>query len=261
MTMFGNAQGLSPGNLGMTLFKPSAAGAPALWYNPLNSAAITARIIAGGLWAWRAQANDSVTWGPGPANYAASLIDEAQGVVLVEGNGAVPWAAATGWGFVQAAAKYLDTTIVPVLDQTWFALIQYTGYALTNNTSPFGLYDTVGHNAAFGIRRVNTLLGMLSWHGSNALSATNAPAQTDGNYGFGARQPYRNGVAEAVLIGVSAATTDLSVYIGALNFNTAAIQLPTANIQAFLLCDDVTAFTPADITAIAALPAGSMHNL
>lgn len=239
-----------------------AAGVVPRWYNPLDSVAIDARIAAGGLWAWRAQANDNVTWGPGPANYAASLVDLAQGQVLVEGNGPVPWLAATGWDFVAAAVQYFDTGVAPDCSASAFtALIQYTNYTVAT-TSFYGVQDTI-----VPLRGASYINGtapntMVCRNGITTALSANLPWLANGNYGFAGKQPYRNGVAEANPIGPgNQDALTRTAYIGALNSNGAPIWHPTVEIQAVLLCDDFTAFAPADIAAIAALPAGSMHNL
>lgn len=250
---------LSPSEYGVS---PAASGvgvAPR-WYNPLNSAAIDARIAAGGLWAWRAQANDNVTWGPGPANYAASLIDLCQGQVLAEiGGGPVNWAAATGWSGFLALLRCLDTGITPdVSVPNWIAFVQFTALALAN-ASPYGMYTNVVPQGAMTFN--NRAAGTIRSHHGDTTGADNVPPFLAGNYALAGKQPYRDGVAEPIVIGGGGDTGGISLYVGARNLVGVANLHWNGEVQAVLICDDMTAFAPADIAAIAALPAGSMHNL
>jgi len=224
------------------------------WWNPLDSAAIDARIAAGGYWAWRAQANDNVTWGPGPANYAASLVSvEGSATVLVEGNGVVPWVAATGWGFVAGNVQWLDTGILGA-DNDWLMLIQFSDLLNGSNT------------VLCGARGAQTFDLQISAGGANALRYNHrtltsiVPKLLAGNFGFVNQTGYRNGVLDGAIGNITIPLVN-SIYIGCTNNFGVAALFTTSNIQAILICDDATAFAAPDITAIAALPAGSMHNL
>ena len=225
MTMFGNAIGLSPGNLGMRLFKPSAGAA--LWWDPNNEGLP----VVG---AYRASAIVGSPWPLAPANYADTLQDwSGTSPNLVEGNGAVPWAAATGWGFVAAAKQYFDTGIIPVLNPvTWSVLIQYSNM-VAGTFSPFGLIDTIGHDGGFWCQHWTGGGVMRTRHGTSALLIAHAPVFATGNYGFAAKQPYRDGIAEANVIPAGVGNTDLSIFLGAFNANGVPSQCPTFNCRAF----------------------------
>ena len=210
MTMFGNAIGLSPGNLGMTLFKPSAA--PMLWWDPNNEGLP----VVG---AYRAIATVGSPWPLAPANYAESLQNWANPGTYDPaeiGGGPVNWAANVGWSGFNALARCLNTGIVPTLDQTWTVLIEYAAPG-NNNLNMCGLFDSVVENGGLIIRDRGPAL--LTAHGSIAAIINNAPPLVGGNCGFAGLQPYRDSVPEAALIPAGGGTTDLTIYIGSFNAN------------------------------------------
>jgi hypothetical protein len=190
------------------------------------------------------------------ASYPASLINLANPSTndLVEGNGAVPWAAGTGWGLVNAAQQYFDTGIVPILNPvTWSVLIQYSNMA-AGTFSPFGLLDTIPVNGGFWCQHWTAGGAMRCRHGNFNISS-NAPTLTSGNYGFAAKQPYRNGVAEGVAMAAGVGLTDLSIFLGAFSSNGVSSQWPTFDCEAFVVYN-VTLTAPqvlARATAMAAL--------
>lgn len=226
------------------------------WWNPLNSAAISTRVAAGGLWAWRAQANDNITWGPGPANYAASKVSvEGNSVTLTEGNGAVPWAPAVGWTFVAASLKYFLTGVVPTDDQAYVIFVQFSNQA---NFGRLSLARTAAQRE-FGVTgfAVGGPARAGYWNGNVQFVV---PGFATGNIAVVGNQGYRDGVVDGPALGIWAGTSIAQIPIGC-QYNAGADSFVTAEIQAVLICDDNTAFTAADITAIAASPGGSMQNL
>jgi hypothetical protein len=245
MTMFGNAIGLSPANLGMRLFKPKEAAAPAAnWWDPNNEGLP----VVG---AYRAIATGGSPWGNAPSNYAESLQNWANPGVydLVEGNGAVPWAANTGWQFVAAATQYLDTGIVPVIDQTWSAFVQYNGYVSVPVLIWFGVWDTAGDNGAFIVQDQATKFRV--WNSHSTVSRDNAPGPPiAANYGFSARQPYRDGVAEPLMINVAPGTCSISVFIGCVNLNGVPGLYVTSNIESWVVYSGT--LTAPQVTAVTA---------
>lgn len=186
--------------------------------------------------------------GIGAASYALSLVNLANPGTynLTENNGAVPWAAGTGWGFVAAQQKSFDTGIVPTLNQTWSVLYQYSGLVVVAGTYLFGLYDGVGNNGSFALRS-NAANGR-SYHGTTASLINNAPVlAANGNYGFAGVTPYRNGIAEPNPVLVGAGTCDVPVYVGALNLNGGAASWATHNGLAFAVYN--VTLTPAQALA------------
>ena len=219
MTMFGNAQGLSPGNLGMKLFKPSAAAA--LWWDPLNEGLP----VVG---AYRAIATVGSPWPLAPANYAESLQNWSNPGVndLVQVSGLpapVPWALNTGWQFVAANTDALDTGLIPAVN--WTMLVQFANYTSINLyicgnhiVAPVSLYALYNTN-------VNSVY-------YNQGNLTVAPPLVAGNRGIAGKEGFRNGISEGAIGGANALPI-VSVYIGALNQQgVGAIQFPNVNIRA-----------------------------
>lgn len=223
------------------------------WFNPLNNAAIDARIAAGGQWSWRAQATTTTPYGPGPVDYAASRIsNEGNAVVLGEGAGAVPWTALNGWTFVAAAVQYLITAGVPAAN--WGVFIQY------DNAIVAGAGTLIGSFVAAPVAR----FFLRPNSGGNVVYAIGgnlgvAGVLVAGNIGAIGQTSYRNGVNDGAI--PAGAFPAFVPFIGANSNSGAPIQHLDGNVQAAWIIDDVTGVTGADITAIAGLPDGSMHNL
>jgi hypothetical protein len=223
MTMFGNAIGLSPANLGMRLFKPSAA--QALWGDPNNEGLP----VVG---AYRAIATVGSPWPLAPANYAETLQDwSGTSPPLVEGAGAVPWAANTGWQFVAAATQYFNTGLIPANDQSWTMLIQYTG-AVGVNLWICGVLN--GGGRIFGLQplRNGTHVGYFNGGFIQVI-----PQLANGNTAVVGNQAYRNGVLDGGPIGGWTGASAQPVYIGCLNNAGAPGLYITANIRALAFYD------------------------
>ena len=216
MTMFGNAQGLSPGNLGMKLFKPSAIAAAANWWNPDGSIAC----------AWAAYQPKSA------ASFAASLTD-------LTGNGnnagdpggaATPsWDAVNGWKF-DGAGNYLTTTFTLATDQSQSVLVQYT------NVTNVGYLTGMRGNGDWMLLRPDIgAANVLYRHGSaNVLSA---PRLLAGNLGIAGNQGYRNGASDGGLLAGWGGAGTTSLYIGAYNRAGAALTPIAAYAQAVAIYD------------------------
>ena len=185
----------------------------------------------------------------GAATYAASKVNLANPGTydLTEGNGAVPWATGTGWGFVAASAQWLDTGVVPTLDQTWSAFVQYSGMTVIVFAILMGSYKSTVPSGTLLI--TTPASGMRVFHGAIATYATTAPWLLTGNYGVAGTIPYRDGIAEPNTVPASSGTTNLSLYIGAANADGAAVSFCTATLRAVVLYSSV--LTPAQSLAIA----------
>lgn len=223
-------------------------GAQAVWYDPNGTFAAAG--ILGDIWAWRAIDTPGSPWGAGPANYAASLIDENQGLVLVEGNGAVPWAGATGWGFVAAAVQWLDTNLIPVNDQSWSLFIQFS--AVTDNGELARARTAPG--ADFGIRPRQTL-GIQALYTNGGVLFV-APDIVAGNLGIAGANAYRNGIFDgAIAAGVGNITDTL--FVGCRNNGGVPSVHISGNIAALWLCTS----NPATVQANALTMATAMSQL
>jgi len=168
----------------------------------------------------------------GAADYATSKTDlSGNGNNLAEGNGAVPWAAGAGWGFVAANAQWLDTLFVPQNDQTQSVLVQYAN-AITINGYIFGMRD--------GASRLVQLLpnqnGTRVLYG-NGGAQTVVPPLATGNIGIAGNSGYRNGAADGPALGAWAGAAVASCYIGCRNMAGVAGGFGTFNVWAVVIYD------------------------
>jgi hypothetical protein len=148
----------------------------------------------------------------GAASYAASLLDLVGAQNLVEGNGAVPWAAGIGWGFVSAASQYFDTGLVPVNDQSWSVLFQYTNNALADR-----FLGKIRSGAPGGFFGISARIGANSVRYANGSTRTIAPRLDSGNLGVAGNQGYRDGVADGAVIAVLGGAFTHALPIGGRN--------------------------------------------
>lgn len=216
-----------PGFVPLSDMINGALGGPP-WWNPDGA---TPGAGGGGscVGAYRAIDTPGSIWGSGPANYADSLINLANPGVnnLVEGNGAVPWAALTGWGFVAAAAQYLLTGIFP--DSGYSLLIQYSTLDTTSGFSVVcGATSTVPVRRFYvGVSAPNTLYG----HGA-ILSVV--PVHPNGNLGMAGLVAYRDGINDGAL-GAFAPILTNDIWIGCLDNGGVAAALSTVNIESLAI--------------------------
>lgn len=184
------------------------------------------------------------------ASYAASLSNLANPGTndLTEGNGAVPWAALTGWGFINAAAQYFKPGTVP--QSTWSMLVQYA------NSSPV----LIGNYYLCGIINAGRVIAMRPYRTGNAVSYRNggdldvSPALLTGNLGMAGQTGYRNGASEGA-IPVGGGVNAGAIFLGCVSNAGAPIWHIEAQIWAYVLYN-TTLTAPqmlARATAMAAL--------
>lgn len=198
------------------------------WWNP-DGATLGAGVGGSCVGAYRAIDTPGSVWGAGPANYAVSLVNLANPGVndLIEGNGAVPWAGATGWGFVAAALQYFDTGFIPDTDQTQTILVQFANRA--NTGFLLGEFSVVGPNTQVHIY-LNAAGNQVNYS-NGAPGVSVAPVLNAGNLAIAGNQGYRDGVAEGGALPASPNAHTRSIWIGARN-NAGVIQLPiTADVE------------------------------
>lgn len=202
--------------------------------------------------AYRAVASAGSPWAGGPASYAESLVDlTGHGHDLTEGNGAVPWTQANGWGFIDTNNQWLDTGLTPATDQSWSMFIEYAGYPqLTNGDYLAGYYG--GANRIFACY-LNGTAGTRGYGNGGTISGASAPAA--GNMAVVGDDGYFDGAPEGGSIGAWGGAAG-SVYIGARNYTGTKGQI-TANIKAVVLFDD----DPAAVAAQAAALDAAMGEL
>jgi hypothetical protein len=207
------------GVIPVTQMVSGAMGIP-LWWDPNGE---NLPVVA----AYRAIATAGSPWSLAPANYAESLQNWSNPGVndLVEGNGAVPWAANTGWQFVAAATQYFDTGLIPANDQSWSMLAQFSNGILAPLNYLVGAYSSVA----------NTFFGVVYQSGANRVAYLNGgptyviPTLAAGNVGLAGSQGFRNGVAEGAPIAAWGGASTRSAYIGARNNGGVADLFTTAN--------------------------------
>lgn len=241
----------------LTILVPSGANP---WWNPLGNPDIGDLAAAGNLWAWRAQAN-SATWGVGPSNYAASLVEESRGIdLLVAVAGAPNWSALTGWSGFLNLLTALNTQVTPEPAglHTWGTLIQYSGQTLVTQSAYYGVENNPLTDT-FHYRYPGVLLGQYC-SGRCENSLVNILAS--GNVGMIGTLGYLNGVVDSAVIGAYNNPMNQTCYIGAQHRSNGAMRYNTdVNILAFWMVNDISVITNADRLALAGLPDGSMHNL
>jgi hypothetical protein len=162
--------------------------------------------------AYRAIATAGSPWPLAPANYAESLANWANPGIndLVEGNGAVPWAANTGWQFNVAAAQYFNTGLVPANDQSWSMFVQFA-----NNTNQ-GIVAGCDNGATriFTIYP-NVVAALVRYRNGNFTQA--APQLLTGNLAIVGANGYRNGIFDAGPAAGWGGASALSIWIGGYN--------------------------------------------
>ena len=165
----------------------------------------------------------------GAASLAESYSNLANPGTFDAAPGVAPtWDAVSGWIY-NGTTQYLTTGIVPVNNQQWTMLIQFS------NTTVVGSFDTVG-GVAQGAGgpwiliqpyRNNTDVR----YGNGGLLAV-GPVLSAGNVGISGAKGYRNGTADAGTVGVAAGTFTHALYIACLNNFGTASSFFKGNIQA-----------------------------
>ena len=164
----------------------------------------------------------------GAVSYAASLVNLANPGTydLTEGNGAVPWATGTGWGFVAAQQKALESGVTPVNNQTWSMIIQYAGVLTAAYTCLMG--GSGGAGPWFLVYPNSAGTSVVYCNGGGVVKA---PPLLAGNLAVAGTKGYRDGIDEEVTIS-SQAGVMASVSIAAQHYPGAYVGYITANIYA-----------------------------
>jgi len=137
---------------------------------------------------------------------------------------------ALGWLFT--GTQYLTTGIVPV--DAYSAIVKFNAYSQAGAQTFWGIFRNVGGDAAFMLVCNAGANIAQSYHGSNATFANNTPKiAAAGTYAICGKTPYRDGAAEGSVIGASAGTNYLAMFIGARNSNGAATSFFIGNISSF----------------------------
>lgn len=217
----------------------SPLGARQATTDPLGESEETAAVAALDWWdpneeglsvvgAYRAIATIGSPWTNDPPGvYADTLVNNANPGVndLVESNGAVPWAANTGWQFVAAAAQALDTSLLNTGGVAYSSMAQVA--AVANNGFAFGAVQA-GNTRDY---RMRPALGAgITYQNGTAVAV--GPALLAGNLGMSGLQGYRNGVAEGAPTINGIPVLAVTQLIGARHVGAAVFNHITANIRA-----------------------------
>jgi len=170
----------------------------------------------------------------GASSLANSYVD-------LSGNGndatlgvAPTWDADNGWIF-NGSDQYLDTGVVPVIDETWSMIIRYSdsSTSLGNNV----LAGCV--NSAHGSKRfeLSSTWNPLAKHFANNTLGSHSPPEAAGVIAIAGLKGYFDGVE---VVSLTAGTPTLgntrSIYIGATNSGSVALHL-SCKIQGIALYD------------------------
>jgi len=184
------------------------------------------------------------------ATYLASLVNLANPGTndLVEGNGAVPWAGGTGWGFVTAAAQWFNTGLVPANDQSWSMLVQFS-----NSVNPAADVVYCGLRNGGGREFLLTERWVQVRYANGGQVNIPPSLGATGNLGVAGAQGYRNGIADGGAIGIWTGASIRSIYIG--RSNAAAPSYCTADIESIAIYNVILTApqVAARATAMAAL--------
>lgn len=192
--------------------------------------------------AYRAIATVGSPWGYAPTVYADTLQNwDNPGVNdLTEGNGAVPWAANTGWQFVAASLQYLIATAIT---GSYTVLVRFSNY-ITVGTAIAG--TRAAANARMELYPGTIAPGKLYRNAGQAVVLPNVAA---GNMGVVGPQGYFNGVAEGAGLGGWGAANNNPLYIGAHNNGGVPASYCDANIAAVAVYS--ATITPAQALTVA----------
>lgn len=191
----------------------------------------------------------------GASSLANSYINLANPGTYDAAPGVAPtWAYGTGWTF-NGTTQYLTTGVVPASDQTWSALIRFSGGA-QNTKYIFGAV-TSGSTRFFGFNTNYTDNKVYYYNGSFLGINTGI---NSGVLGVAGNKGYRNGSAESGTIPAGSGTITGGALIGAVNVGATPSFLWPGNVQALaiysgtLSASDVATIT----TAMNALPVAGL---
>lgn len=155
----------------------------------------------------------------GASDYAASKVNIANpGTYNAEDGAAYPtWEVTTGWTF-NGSSQYLNSGVIPILDQTWTAIIRQYATAVANNSV---LFSRSGSSLDFGIYQ-NVYTGFYP-HNSKSVSITiSSTRNTNSVLAVAGRRGYKDGVLLTGEIAAYTGTGTQPIYIGAGNLSGSA---------------------------------------
>lgn len=173
------------------------------------------------------------------ASYATSKINLANPGTFDATDGVAADWSSSGW-FFNGTTQYLQTGIAPL--RTYTALIQFSGIAVTSARTFFGSYQDA--STALLIQTNTTSIRTF-----NGGQIDNTPFTTSGNLGVAGKQPYRNGIAEALTIAAGGADPAIGLFIGCLNIGGTPAQFLAMTTTAFVIYNNT--LTSSQMLAVA----------
>jgi len=184
----------------------------------------------------------------GAASYAASLVNLVNPGTydLTETNGAITWYTGSGWSFVAAAAKELNTGIVPAVvgsQSPWTFFVQFANAA--NGT--FMLFGNAD-GAAFDVYCIPNYYTRARYSNGSWKDNANLP-RTAGNVAIAGPRAYYNGADEGVTL-VAVSVDARTIWLGAGNDGAAGYYPFTGDIYGMAIYSSI--LTPTQIAQVSA---------
>ncbi len=153
----------------------------------------------------------------------------------------------TGWGFT--GTQYLKTGIIPENDQTWSAIVKFSGVTENDGGALFGHcgaspYPQFGIFVEYGGSGNDERFSNGDWIDEGLVPFLSGTAALLGNKG------YRDGVAELGTIATKGGVFGTDIYLGARNYSDSADNKFKGNIEYLAIYDVV--LTEAQMLAIIA---------
>lgn len=205
--------------------------------------------LSGGI----ASANCVAAYQPkGAASLANSYVNQNNPATHALTATTAPTLDADGWVF--DGTQYLISDITPATNQTWSAIVRFSGQTLTG-ADPRFLFGCLKSNAGFGIAcyypPVGTGVAYLS--GDFVTADTKFPEIASGILAIAGTKGYRNGIDEGVTLGSSAGANS-PLTIGAVK-GFSIFNYSIGKIQAIAIYNSI--LTAGQITAVTT----AMNNL
>lgn len=152
----------------------------------------------------------------GASSYEASKMNLTGNATYNAADGAAypTWAVTTGWTF-NGSTQYLNSGIIPILDQTWSAIVRQYATVVENDSV---LFSRSGASLDFGIYQ-NNFTGFYPHNSKNVLITITSTQNTNSVLAVVGRRGYKDGELLTGEIPASTGTGTQPIYIGAGNLS------------------------------------------
>lgn len=179
----------------------------------------------------------------GAASLDASYINLVNPGTYDAAPGVAPTLDANGWVF-NGSSQYLTTGIDPAQDQSWSALVRFSGATRGVICTPLGQQGFTGNNSfSLDLRFADQ---MQFRNGATLITSQTANA---GVMGMAGATAYLNAISQGT---ITAGTADIvyGLYIGAQNYTNSPNRYYAGNIQALVIYS--AALTAGEVAAVSA---------